>query len=439
MVRHLTAALAVAISVALAAAAQAAPRVATFVMDARNGAQLHATNADERLHPASLTKMMTLYLVFEAVRRGQLSLDQTVPVSRAAAAQPPSKIGFRAGQRVPLRDLIRSAAVRSANDSAVVLAEAVAGSEARFAELMTQKAREFGMTRTTFRNASGLTAQGHLSTARDMAVLGYRLMNDWPQYYNLFSRTSTRAHGRTINNTNRLLNSYRGADGIKTGYTRAAGFNLVSSAERGSVRVIVSYFGGSSGAQRNARVAELMDLGFARAPARPGRAPAGSLVASARPVTAAPPTPRPGDEPAPSADVAGLLADGARAIGAALSPAAAQASELPADMQGGAPTPRFSALRSAPPTPRPGSASAGWSLRLGAFAEREAAVANLAAAAFGAMPELAGAGRDILVARNGAASLYNARLTGLDAVTARQACAMIAAEGRTCEAVAPAN
>jgi D-alanyl-D-alanine carboxypeptidase len=434
MVRHLTAALAVALAVGMAAAAQAAPRVASFVMDARNGAELHAVNADERLHPASLTKMMTLYLVFEAVQRGRLSLDQTVTVSRAAAGQPPSKMGFRAGQTVPLRDLIRSAAIRSANDSAVVLAEAVAGTEARFAELMTRRARELGMTRTTFRNASGLTAQGHLSTARDMAVLGRRLLEDFPQYYNLFGRQTAQAHGRTISNTNRLLTSYRGADGIKTGYTRAAGFNLVSSAERGNVRVIVAYFGGSSGAQRNARVAELMDLGFARAPARPQRVPAASLVASAGPAMAAPPTPRPGAED--DAAVADLLAEGARALGAALTPAAAQAAEMPADRR--APAPRLAALRSAPPTPRPGSAG-GWSLRLGAFAERELAIANLAAVAFGPMPELAEAGRDIEVARRGAGSLYRARLTGLDAVTARQACAMIAAEGRPCEAVAPSN
>ncbi|PKP67403.1 MAG: D-alanyl-D-alanine carboxypeptidase, partial [Alphaproteobacteria bacterium HGW-Alphaproteobacteria-8] len=195
----------------------AAPRQAEIVIDARSGEVLHAVNADERLHPASLTKMMTLYLVFEAVESGKLKLDQTVTVSRAAAAQPASKVGFRAGQKVRIRDLIRAAAIRSTNDSAVVLAEAVAGSETRFANLMTRKARALGMADTTFKNASGLTASGQLTTGRDMATLGLRLMQDWPEYYNLFSRTSTPAFGRTVRNTNRLLGKYRGIDGIKTG------------------------------------------------------------------------------------------------------------------------------------------------------------------------------------------------------------------------------
>ncbi|MFN3615643.1 MAG: D-alanyl-D-alanine carboxypeptidase family protein, partial [Rubrimonas sp.] len=267
IIRAMRAAFAVVLIAALAQAAPAAasPRVAELVMDARTGEVLHQRDADVRLHPASLTKMMTLYLVFEAVQQGRLSLDQRVRVSQAAAAQPPSKIGFRPGQTAMVRDLIRAAAVRSANDAAVVLAEAVSGSEARFAELMTQRARQLGMTNTTFRNASGLTAQGHLSTARDMAVLGRRLFHDYPQYYNLFGRRSTEAFGRNITNTNRLLGEYRGADGIKTGFTRAAGFNLVSSAERDGVRVIASLFGGSSPTARNARVAQLMDIGFQRA------------------------------------------------------------------------------------------------------------------------------------------------------------------------------
>ncbi len=258
--------------------ARAAP-YAALVMDARNGEVLHARNADTRLHPASLTKMMTLYIVFEAVQHGEISMDTMVKVSRHAASEPPSKLGLRAGQRIKLRYLVRAAAVKSANDASTAIAEALAGSEAAFARRMNRTAKALGMTRTTFRNAHGLTEKGHLSTARDMTVLGRHVLYDYPQYYNLFSRQTADAGVRTVRHTNRrLLNSYRGADGIKTGYTRAAGFNLVASAERGRERVIATVFGGRSTATRNARVAELLDMGFKRAPTRvalrkPGKPP----------------------------------------------------------------------------------------------------------------------------------------------------------------------
>ncbi len=248
--------------------ATAAP-YAAMVVDARSGEVLHSRNADTRLHPASLTKMMTLYVVFEAIENGEISLDTQVRISRNAAAEPPSKLGLRAGQTIRLRYLIRAAAVKSANDAATALGEAIEGSEAAFARRMTRTARALGMSRTTFRNAHGLTEAGHMSTARDMTNLGRHLFYDYPEYYNLFSRTSTDAGIRQVNNTNRrLLASYRGADGIKTGYTRAAGSNLVASAERGNVRIIATMFGGSSSAARNARVAELLDMGFQRAPTR---------------------------------------------------------------------------------------------------------------------------------------------------------------------------
>ena len=249
-----------------AAAAQAAP-YAAMVMDARTGEVLHSRNADTRLHPASLTKMMTLYITFEAVRNGELSLDQKITISRNAAAEPPSKLGLRSGQKIALRYLIRAAAVKSANDAATALGEAVSGSEAAFARRMTRTAKALGMTRTTFKNAHGLTETGHMSTARDMTILGRHILYDYPEYYNLFSRTSTHAGIKTVANTNRrLLGSYRGADGIKTGYTRAAGFNLVASAKRGDERIIATVFGGKSSTTRNARVAELLDMGFKRAP-----------------------------------------------------------------------------------------------------------------------------------------------------------------------------
>nr|WP_244504613.1 D-alanyl-D-alanine carboxypeptidase family protein [Jannaschia faecimaris] len=246
--------------------AKAAP-YAEMVIDARTGEVIRSRNADTRLHPASLTKMMTLYIAFEAVRQGEITLDTEVRVSRNAANEVPSKLGLRSGQRIAFRYLIRAAAVKSANDAATAIGEAIAGSESAFAERMTRTARALGMTNTTFRNAHGLTASGHLSTARDMTTLGRRLFYDYPQYYNLFSRRTTDAGVTRVRNTNRrLLDAYRGADGIKTGYTSAAGFNLVSSAERGGVRIIATVFGGRSTATRNERIAELLDLGFANAP-----------------------------------------------------------------------------------------------------------------------------------------------------------------------------
>lgn len=254
------------LSVFVAFSAAAAP-YAAMVIDARSGEILHSRNADTRLHPASLTKMMTLYLAFEAVERGEISLDTKVTISRKAASEPPSKLGMRAGQKIAFRYLIRAAAVKSANDAATAIAEAVEGSEAAFARRMNRTAKALGMTRTTFKNAHGLTESGHMSTARDMTTMGRRMFYDYPQYYHLFSRRTADAAGKEVANTNRrLLGSYNGADGIKTGYTRAAGFNLVASAERGKERIIATVFGGRSTATRNARVAELLDMGFRRAP-----------------------------------------------------------------------------------------------------------------------------------------------------------------------------
>ena len=248
--------------------AMAAP-YAAYVIDARTGEVLHSTNADTRLHPASLTKMMTLYIAFEAIKRGEISIDSKVKISSNAASEPPSKLGLKSGQTIALRYLIRAAAVKSANDAATAIGEALEGSEAKFARRMNRTAKALGMKNTTFKNAHGLTEPGHLSTAHDMTIMGRHLLYDFPEYYNLFSRITADAGVRKVSHTNRrFLTSYKGADGIKTGYTRAAGFNLVASAERGNERIIVTVFGGTSTSARNAKVAELMDLGFRRAPSK---------------------------------------------------------------------------------------------------------------------------------------------------------------------------
>ena len=413
---------------------------AALVMDARTGEVLHARSADRKLHPASLTKMMTLYLAFEAVRTGALRLDQKVRVSRRAARQVPSKIGLKAGRKVSIRDLIRATAVKSANDAAVALGEAIAGSETAFAKQMTRKARALGMKNTTFRNASGLTHAGQKSTARDMAILGRRLFYDYPQYYNLFSRKKTRTYGKTVYSTNRRhLAAYRGADGIKTGYTRAAGFNLVSSAKRGDKRIIAVVFGGKTSRSRNRRVAELLDMGFKRAPRyaaviKPSRA---AVLRSPAPLR------KPGAQPS-------LIARAGVELGAAIAPAA-QASTLPIRLSAHAPLSSPAPMRRpgseapvqlATPEPRPArpdadkQALSGWAVQLGVFAREETAIAELASAALSDIRGLNTAGRDILETEVSGQQAWQAQLTGFDRVSAENACKALKARGKECFTVA---
>lgn len=244
---------------------QAAP-FAAIVMDGRTGEVLYEKNADARLHPASLTKMMTLYIVFQEIEAGRLSLDTKVTVTKYAASQPPSRLGLKPGQKIAVRYLIRAAAIKSANDAAAALGDHIGGDHVTFAKRMTRTARQLGMDNTTFKNANGLTAEGHLSTARDMNTLGRHLFYDFPQYYHIFSRRTADAGIAQVANTNtRFLDAYEGADGIKTGYTAPAGFNLTASAHRGNKHIIATVFGGTSSANRNAKMAELMDLGFGKA------------------------------------------------------------------------------------------------------------------------------------------------------------------------------
>jgi D-alanyl-D-alanine carboxypeptidase len=239
-------------------------RYAAFLQDADTGRVLLAVNADEPRYPASLTKMMTLYLAFEAMQRGRLKAGARIRVSRHAASMEPSRLGLRAGSTIRARDAIMALVTKSANDAAVALAEYLAGdSEAAFARMMTRKARALGMTRTTFRNASGLPHPAQVTTARDMAVLSRALIRKFPERYAYFSAAAFEWRGRRIPNHNRLLSDYDGADGIKTGYIRASGFNLAASAMRDGRRLIAVVFGGTTGAERDQQVMALLDRGFA--------------------------------------------------------------------------------------------------------------------------------------------------------------------------------
>jgi len=252
----------------LSTEAVANSKYASIVVNIDTGQVLRQRNADKRLYPASLTKMMTLYLAFEAIDQGRFTVDSMLSVSRVASNEPASKLGLKRGSKIRMGDALQSCATKSANDAATVIAEAIGGSKEGFAKLMTAKARQLGMKRTKFRNPHGLTARGQLSTARDMAILGRRLFEDFPDHYSMFARKRFKYGGRNYRATNKLLGKYDGADGIKTGYTRASGFNLVASAERDGQRLIGVVFGGKSSASRNRHMTKILNDGFAKLPKR---------------------------------------------------------------------------------------------------------------------------------------------------------------------------
>lgn len=248
-----------------AATAGTNPRYAGIVVDATSGEVLYDDRADESRYPASLTKMMTLYLLFEAIERGSLTLDATLPVSAHAAAQPPTKLWLKAGERIAVEKAIQALIVRSANDVAVVVAEGLAGSEPAFARQMTDKARALGMHDTTFRNASGLPDNTQVTTARDMARLALHLMQNFPGYYDYFDSTQFSYRGKVYRGHNRVLTRYPGADGLKTGFIRASGFNIATSAVHDGRRIVSVVMGGFTARSRDDHVIDLLDRGFARA------------------------------------------------------------------------------------------------------------------------------------------------------------------------------
>jgi D-alanyl-D-alanine carboxypeptidase len=345
-------------------------RYAAIVVDARSGQTLVAANPDEPRHPASLTKMMTVYMVFEAVRDGRLAMNRRLVMSEEAASRPPSKLGLPPGATITVEHAVLAVLTRSANDVAALLGETLGGTEHRFAQMMTLRARALGMTRTTFRNASGLPDIEQVTTARDMALLGRRLIQDFPQHYHLFGTQRAQVAGSWLRNHNRMLDSYDGADGIKTGFIRDSGFNIVTSARRDEVRLVAAVFGGSSWVERDQHTAAILDQGFAQlgvgaraaaspalvsraeaAPARPAarpvqRPPAASAApqqasrAAARPPTrTARATPAPAARPAAPAARSGQPAQ-----------RVAQARRL--EPQGDARDPRRTARAAPPPQPR---------------------------------------------------------------------------------------
>lgn len=239
-------------------------KYASLVIDARTGEVLHEVNADTRNYPASLTKMMTLYMLFEALEEGRLRMDDRIIMSRRAAGQPPSKLGIKPGRTFSVEVAIRALAIKSANDVAAAVSEHLGGTERQFALLMTAKARSLGMSNTTFRNASGLPHRGQMSTARDMSKLARALLMHFPHRYHYFSEAKFKYADKTYKTHNQLLTNYEGADGIKTGYIRASGFNLVASVKRGDKRLIGVVFGAKNSKTRNRHMVKLLDKGWAK-------------------------------------------------------------------------------------------------------------------------------------------------------------------------------
>ena len=237
-------------------------RYAAIVIDAESGRVIHEVESTQKWYPASLTKVMTLYMTFLALESGRLQLDQELTVSRHAALQPTSKLGLMAGQRISVENAIMAVTTRSANDAAVLLAEQLGGTESNFAAMMTHQAHQLGMYASSFQNASGLPDERQISSARDLALLSAALIRDFPQYYRFFSATQFNYKGRVLPNTNRILKSYPEADGLKTGFTCGSGYNLIASAKRNGQRVIGVLLGAHTSGERFKQMEGLLDLGF---------------------------------------------------------------------------------------------------------------------------------------------------------------------------------
>ena len=399
--------LAVLLVIALASAAapaQAAQRYAAFVADAQTGEVLHARRADAPRYPASLTKMMTLYMLFEAIEEGEVALDDAITASREAASRPESRLGLRADDQLPVEIAIRALIVRSANDVAVAVAEHLAGDEAAFAEAMTERAAALGLEATTFRNASGLPDRNQRTTARDMAALAVALKRDFPDRFHFFDDRTVSWNGRRFTSHNTLVGRVDGVDGLKTGYIRASGFNVAVSAEREDRRIIAVVMGGATASVRDAHAEELVDAAFAALEAREtGMALASLNAPRLNPIR---------EQELLTAELASL--DGPAAMGSS-------AGAAPARVAFEDETPRRS----------------GWSVQVGAFSSQAAAAARLESVAAMDAPELAGAEPLTARVRAGDRALWRARFTALDQATARAACRRLAQHGETCVALSP--
>lgn len=468
-----------------------AAKFSAIAVDARTGKILFARNADARRYPASLTKMMTLYLLFEDLRAGRINMNTPLRVSRYAANRPPSKIGFKPGRTIRVRDAIGALVTKSANDVATAVAENLGGSEARFARRMTNTAHRIGMTRTTFKNASGLPNRAQTTTARDMATLGLRLQRDFPRYYRYFSMRRFTYRGRRYGNHNRLLGRIRGVDGIKTGYTRASGFNLTSSARLGRKRIVAVVMGGRTGGARNRYMSSLIKRMFktkrlksssrialvagkppgykyiprptriAKAKTKPAPLPRSKPVLQAKAKPAPLPT-KPVVLPSKTQDR--LIAQKPKPTGTTFKTAAILdddsdiiANDIGSDAvvrttKAGLLIPKRTIVRAkvaksrkkmavadkSPQQPAVASKHAkSWNIQIGAFPTKQSAKGRLAVAAKKASRNLRGKTPLTIAVTKGASTFYRARFAGFSRSTARRACRTLARRGIGCFALAP--
>ncbi|HEV2676720.1 MAG TPA: D-alanyl-D-alanine carboxypeptidase [Aliidongia sp.] len=389
---------------------------ASMVIDSTTGEVLNEVNADELNHPASLTKMMTLYMTFEALQRGKITLDTRMPVSEFAAAKMPTHLGVPAGDMVSVKECVLGMVVLSANDCAAIAGEYLAGgSETAFARMMTDKAHALGMTNTTFRNASGLPDDEQVTSARDLVKLAQHLHDDFPQYYRFFATREFIFRGRVIKGHNHLMYRYAGMDGLKTGFTSASGFNLASSAERDGHRLIGVVMGSTSGGVRDNLMATLLDNGFAHRQTDP------MLVAEA------------GGQ---SARTAKRLFAGAGSVLAALSPIPKAEAATPAATQAPASARILRAHAAKPGGIVTAVSSERWAVQVGAFSSH-----SQAEEAADHAIRLAGVrGQTSILApeRNEKHKIYRARLNGFSTERqARDACGALHKKGHLCVVVPP--
>ena len=323
----------------VAATSTTNPRYADIVVDANTGDVLHSTNPDAIRHPASLTKIMTLYLLFEQLEAGRVKLNTQMEVSSNAAGQAPTKLGVRAGQTLMVEDAIKALVTKSANDASVVIAEHLAGSEEEFARLMTRKARALRMTRTVYKNPNGLPNSAQVTTARDQALLGLAIQDRFPRYYRYFSTRSFVYRGVRMSNHNRLLGSVPGVHGIKTGYIRASGFNLVSAVDRGDRRIVAVVLGGTSARARDARMRSLIEQKVMLASVKRTAPKIVEVAEASPPLPQASPFPKPLPAQAAPADRPTRVAAAGPASGGplSLSPPAAETRAAPARTEHPAP------------------------------------------------------------------------------------------------------
>jgi D-alanyl-D-alanine carboxypeptidase len=423
-----------------------------IVIDAESGRVIHEVDSDDLRHPASLTKMMTLYITFEALEAGYLSLNQQLPVSENASYQSPSKLGLHAGRSIRVEDAILGVVTESANDAAVVLGEALGGSEEGFAQLMTKQARALGMTRTVFRNPSGLPNPDQVTTAHDMAVLGAALLRHYPEFYPYFSHDSFTYAGIYHHNHNHLMDRYGGMDGIKTGYIRASGFNLVASAKHGSTRLIGVVFGGKSAVSRDNHMAELLDQCFpvAEAERRSGHIAEATgegdggdngdndyvalpaKISAIFPSRNAIPAPTSIREPSPlqAPPQAQLQAPQVDTPIYAQSPASAPKPPMPNEATPSAPTPTAMVALSSPPR-------GNWGVQIGAYSDPAIGQQALESLTASMADLLSNGDPQVQKVSLGGVTMYRARVMALDKKTAQSVCSYLLQRGKSCLTVEP--